>query len=48
MAYFTDVAKPRPPREGMREFLEYVNDLSLSWDMLYEDRLKARRAMEGG
>jgi hypothetical protein len=46
MAYFADVTKPLPPRRGMREFLIYVNDLSVSWDNLYADRLKAREIME--
>jgi hypothetical protein len=46
-AYFADVAKPVPPRRGMKEFLIYVDDLSSSWDNLYIDRMKAREIMEG-
>jgi hypothetical protein len=40
-AYFVEVAKPMPPRTGMKEFLVYVDELSVSWDNLYADRLKA-------
>ena len=42
MQYFTPAAKPVPPEKGLREFLLYVDELSLSWDNLYIDRLKAR------
>jgi hypothetical protein len=40
-AYFGEVSKPVPPRRGQAEFLEYVYELSLSWDLLYGDRLRA-------
>jgi hypothetical protein len=52
MEYFAPVSKPKPPREGMREFLLYVDELSVSWDNLYEDRTRAgeiiREGLKGG
>jgi hypothetical protein len=33
--------------ESERRFLVYLDELSMSWDMLREDRRKARVAMEG-
>jgi hypothetical protein len=42
------VAKPQPPKKGMGEFLLYVDELSLSWDNLYFDRLTAGKLIEEG
>jgi hypothetical protein len=40
------VVKPVPPRQGEAAFLKYVDELSVSWDNLYKDRLKAGAYLE--
>ena len=46
MEYFSDVKKFVPPKTGLSDFLIYADALSVSWDNLYLDRLRARKIME--
>jgi hypothetical protein len=48
MQYFVPVKKPVPPVKGMAGFLLYVDELSVSWDNLHADRMKAREAIIRG
>jgi hypothetical protein len=42
-SYFSEMAKPMPPRQGELEFYDYVLRLSDGWDNLYRDRREAWR-----